>query len=64
MIGTVKVQVKPEEITEVVKGREKKRSFLEGLLAMTSPVHLKSIREARAHHKVKRERTRGEVFGK
>jgi hypothetical protein len=46
MIGTVKIQVKPEEIIEAIKGMEKKKrdSFLEDLLAATSPQYLDSIR--------------------
>jgi len=48
MIGAVKIQVKPEEIIEAVKGMEKRRreAFLEDLLAATSPEYLKGIREA------------------
>ena len=49
MIGTVKIQVKPKEIIEAVKGMEKRKreAFLEDLLAATSPEYLKSIREPR-----------------
>jgi hypothetical protein len=49
MIGTVKIQVKPEEIIEAIKGMEKRKreTFLEDLIAATSPEYLSSIREAR-----------------
>jgi hypothetical protein len=66
MIGAVKIQVKPEEIIEAIKGMEKRKreAFLEDLMAATSPEYLKSIREARADYKAKRTKTHGEVFGK
>jgi ABC-type proline/glycine betaine transport system permease subunit len=66
MIGAVKIQVKPEEIIEAVKGmgKRKREAFLEDLLPATSPEYLKSIREARADYKAKRVRMHEEVFGK
>jgi len=66
MIRSVKIQVKPEEIIDAVKGMEKRKgeAFLENLLAATSPEYLKSIREARADYKAKRLKTHEEVFGK
>jgi hypothetical protein len=66
MIGTLKIQVKPEEIIEAVKGMEKRKreAFVEDLLAATSPEYLKSIREARVDYKGKRVKTHEEVFGK
>ena len=66
MIGTVKIQVKPEEIIEAVKGMDKKKreAFLENLLAATSPEYLRSIREARTDYKARRVKTHEEVFGK
>lgn len=53
MIGTVKIQVRPEEIIEAVKGMEKRKrdAFLEDLIAATSPEYLSSIREARTGYK-------------
>jgi hypothetical protein len=56
MIGALKIQVRPEEIIEAVKGMEKKKreAFLEDLIAATSPEYLSSIREARADYKMKR----------
>ena len=66
MIGTVKIQVKPEEIIEAIKGMEKSKRevFLEDLIAATSLEYLSSIREARADYKGKRVKTHKEVFGK
>ena len=66
MIGTVKFQVKPEEIIEAIKGMEKKKreTFLEDLIAATSPEYLSGIREARANYKAKKVKTHEEVFGK
>jgi hypothetical protein len=65
MIGSLKIQVKPEEIIEAVKGmnKRKREAFLEDLIASTSPEYLSSIREARADYKAKRIKTHGEVFG-
>ena len=66
MIGAVKIQVRPEEIIEAVKGMEKRKreAFLEALIAATSPEYLSSIREARADYKMKRVKTHEEVFAK
>ena len=66
MIGTVKIQVKPEEIIEAIKRMEKRKreAFLEDLIAATSPEYLSSIREARADYKARRVKTHEEVFGR
>ena len=66
MIGTVKIQVKTEEIIEAVKSMEKRKreAFLEDLIAATSPEYLSSIREARADYKTNRVKTHEEVFDK
>jgi hypothetical protein len=66
MIGTVKIQVKAEEIIEAIKSMEKRKreAFLEDLIAATSPEYLSSIREARANYKANRVKTHEEVFGK
>jgi len=66
MIGAVKIQVKPQEIIEAVKGMQKRKreAFLEDLIAATSPEYLSSIREARADYKAKRVKTHEEVFAK
>lgn len=66
MLQTVKLEVKPKEIIEAVKGMKKKErdEFLEDLLAATSPDYLKSIKEARAEYKAKKVKSHEEVFGK
>jgi hypothetical protein len=66
MIGTVKIQVKAEEIIEAVKSMEKRKreAFLEDLIAATSPEYLSSIREARADYKANRVKTHEKVFDK
>jgi len=66
MVQTLKIEVRPEEVIEAIKGMEKKKreAFLEDLIAATSPEYLDSIREARDDYKAKRVRTHEEVFGK
>lgn len=66
MLENVRLQVKPEEIIEAVKGMKKaeREAFLEDLLAATSKDYLKSIKEARSDYKAKRVKTHKEVFGK
>ncbi len=66
MINTLKIQVRPEEIIEAIKGMEKRKreAFLEDLIAATSPEYLESIREARADYKAKRVKAHAEVFDK
>ncbi len=64
MIKAIKMEVKPDEIIEAVKKMKKRErdSFLEDLLASTSPEYLKSIKEARADYKAGRIKTHEEVF--
>lgn len=66
MPGTVKMEVKREEIIEAVARmkRGERDTFLEDLLASTSPEYLESIREARGQYKAKRVKTHEEVFGR
>ncbi len=66
MINTLKIQVKPEEIIQAIKGMEKRKreAFLEDLIAATSPEYLESIRQTRADYKAKRVKTHEEVFDK
>jgi hypothetical protein len=65
MLESIKMEIKPEVIIAAVKKMTKKErdSFLEDLLASTSPEYLKSIKEARADYKAGRVRTHQEVFG-
>ena len=64
MLGTLNLQVRPEEIIEAVKGMKKKEreEFLEDLLASTSPEYLKGIKSAREDYKSKRTKTHKKVF--
>jgi hypothetical protein len=59
MLNTVKVDLNRKELIKAIKAMKKKErdSFLEDLLAATSPVYLKSIREARADYKAGRIKT-------
>lgn len=66
MSGTLKMEVRPEEIIEAVKRmkKEEREAFLEDLLASTSPDYLASIREAREQYKAGKVKTHKEVFGR
>jgi len=65
MLESIKVEIKPEVIIAALNKMPKKErdSFLEDLLASTSPEYLKSIKEARADYKAARVKTHQEVFG-
>ena len=65
MLESIKMEIKPEVIIAALNKMSKKGrdSFLEDLLASTSPEYLKSIKEARADYKAGRVRTHQEVFG-
>ena len=65
MLESIRMEIKPEVIIAAIKKMTKKQrdSFLEDLLASTSPEYLKSIKEARADYKAGRVRTHQEVFG-
>jgi len=66
MSRALKVSINPEDIIDAVKEMKKKEreSFLDDLLAATSPGYLGSAREARADYKAGRVKTHAEVFGK
>jgi hypothetical protein len=66
MLSSVKVTISQEEIIKAVKEMKKKKreSFLEDLLAATSPQYLEGIKESRADYKAGRVKTHNEVFGK
>jgi len=61
----IKLEIRPEEIIEAVKKMKKRErdSFLEDLLAVTSPEYLDSIKQARADYKAGRTATHAEAFG-
>lgn len=65
MVKTIKMEVRPDEIIEAVKRMNKKErdTFLEDLIASTSPDYLESIKEAREDYKKGRLKTHEEVFG-
>ena len=64
MLESIKMEIKPEVIIEAYNMPKKERdSFLEDLLASTSPEYLKSIKEARADYKAGRVKNHKEVFG-
>ena len=65
MLESIKMEIKPEVIIAAIKKMTKKErdSFLEDLLASTSPEYLKSIKEARSDYKAGRVKTHREVFG-
>jgi len=65
MLENIKVEIKPEVIITALKKMSQKErdSFLEDLLASTSPDFLKSIKEARSDYKAGRVKTHKEVFG-
>ena len=66
MLESIKVEIKPEVIIAALNKMPKKErdSFLEDLLASTSPEYLKSIKEGRADYKSARVKTHQEVFGR
>ena len=59
------MEIKAEVIIAAIKKMTKKDgdSFLEDLLASTSPEYLKSIKESMADYKASRVKTHKEVFG-
>jgi hypothetical protein len=64
--SAVKIRLAPKDIIKAINDMKKKErdSFLEDLLASTSPEYLDSIREARAEYKVRKVKTHKEVFGR
>jgi hypothetical protein len=65
MLNAIKVNLSRREIIGAVKAMKKgeRESFLEELLAATSPEYLESIKEARADYKAGRIKKHDEVFG-
>ncbi len=61
----VKVPISSDDIIEAVKKMKKheRESFIEDLLAMTSPDYLKSVKEARSEYKAGRTKSHKEIFG-
>ncbi|MBI4826087.1 MAG: hypothetical protein HY807_06655 [Nitrospirae bacterium] len=61
----VKVPISSDEIIEAVKKMKKheRESFIEDLLAVTSPDYLKSVKEARVDYKAGKTKSHKEIFG-
>ena len=61
----VRVPISVDDIIEAIKKMKKheRESFIEDLLAMTSPDYLHSIKEARADYKAGRTKSHKEIFG-
>ena len=61
----VKVPISSDDIIEAVKKMKKheRESFIEDLLAITSPDYLQSVKEARADYKSGRTKSHKEIFG-
>ena len=65
MLNTlIKMEIKPEIIIQAVRNMKKKEreTFLEDLLAATSPEYLKSIKDARDDYCAGRIKSHEEVF--
>jgi len=60
------MEIEPEKIIAAIKKMTKRErdSFLEDLLAATSPEYLESIKEARADYRAQRVKSHKEVFGR
>ncbi len=61
----VKVPISSDDIIEAVKKMKKneRESFIEDLLATTSPDYLQSVKEARADYKAGKTKSHKEIFG-
>jgi hypothetical protein len=66
MLESIKMEIRPEVIISAIQkmAKKEKGSFLEDLLALTSPKYLKSIKEARSDYKAGRVKDFREVFGR
>jgi hypothetical protein len=64
MMPSLKIELSPEAIIRAVKHLKKaaQRTFLEDLIAATSPEYLQSIRSARRNYKLNRVKSHAEVF--
>jgi hypothetical protein len=61
----VKVPISSDDIINAVKKMKKheRESFIEDLLAMTSPDYIQSIKEARTDYKAGKTKSHKEIFG-
>ena len=64
-VTKIKMEIKPEILIQAVMNMKKKErdSFLEDLLASSSPEYLKSIKESRDDYKSGRVKSHDEIFG-
>jgi PHD/YefM family antitoxin component YafN of YafNO toxin-antitoxin module len=62
----IKMEIAPEILIQAVMNMKKKEreSFLEDLLASTSPDYLESIKESREDYKAGRVKSHDEIFDK
>ena len=62
----IKMEIAPEILIQAVMNMKKKEreSFLEDLLASTSPDYLESIKESREDYKAGRVKSHDEIFNK
>jgi hypothetical protein len=62
---SIRMEIRPEEIIEAVMKMKKmeRDSFLENLLAATSPEYLESIKQARADYKAGKTVSHEKAFG-
>lgn len=62
----IKLEISPQEIIKAVEKMKKREreSFLEDLIAATSPEYLDSIKEARRDYTTGRKKTHEEIFGR
>jgi hypothetical protein len=62
----IKMEIEPKIIIQAVRNMKKREreSFLEDLLAATSPEYLKSIKDSRDDYKAGRIKSHKEVFGR
>ena len=62
----IKMEIAPEILIQAVMNMKKKEreSFLEDLLASTSPDYLESVKESREDYKAGRVKSHDEIFDK
>jgi PHD/YefM family antitoxin component YafN of YafNO toxin-antitoxin module len=62
----IKMEIAPEILIQAIMNMKKKEreSFLEDLLASTSPDYLESIKESREDYKAGRVKSHDEIFNK
>lgn len=66
MLETLKVNLTSAQLISAIKKMKKRErdSFIEVILAATSPEYIESIKKARSDYKAGKTKTHEEVFGK